>query len=292
MPDVTLPWPQPPRRRRDDSQPKAPVPHYEIQWVCNEGPPGPIEVLPITKPPWDAESGRRGFLGAGIASSVAAALLLSACSSGSKSPSTSTTEETPTTTEETPTTTEETPTTTEETPTTTEETPTTTEEATPPPPGGRTCVCDMVQGCSCDTVCTCNKVCSCVPVCQAHRLLDPDPAIRHMAETVIVAMGTDQLPYLQWAATAAPDPLHDRINELGAQLRSGRTLAVDDLDDPGCERYLSAGDPVVALMAAQVLTLRALRLGTGVNSLIAKSVADALTVGHALHLARASAWTA
>ena len=41
-------------------QPNPAVPHYEIQWVCNEGPPGPIEMLPITKPPWDAESDRRG----------------------------------------------------------------------------------------------------------------------------------------------------------------------------------------------------------------------------------------
>jgi hypothetical protein len=153
MPDVILPWPQPPRRRRDDSQPKPSVPHYEIQWVCNEGPPGPLEVLPITKPPWDAESGRRGFLGAGIASSAAAAILLSACGGGSKSPSTSTSHYTPTTTYP--------PTTTYYPPTTTYHPPPTT---TAPPPGGRTCTCDHVSGCSCDKVCTCNKVCTCVPV--------------------------------------------------------------------------------------------------------------------------------
>ncbi|HTQ19328.1 hypothetical protein [Mycobacterium sp.] len=112
-----------------------------------------------------------------------------------------------------------------------------------------------------------------------------------MAETVIIAMGTDQLPYLQWAAATAPIPLHDRINELIAQVCSGRTLATDDLDDPGCEGHLGADDPVVAMMAAQVLTLRALRLGTGLSGPTAKSAAAALTAGHALHLTRASAWT-
>ena len=140
------------------------------------------------------------------------------------------------------------------------------------------------------TICTCNKVCTCIPVCQAHKLLDADPVVRRMAETVVVAMGTRELPYLEWAATEAAPPLRSRIEELIAELRDGRRLGPDDLADPGCEPYLTSDDPVVALMAAQFLSLRAVR-GSGLSGVAAEHAARALTAGRALHMERAPAWT-
>jgi hypothetical protein len=112
-----------------------------------------------------------------------------------------------------------------------------------------------------------------------------------MAVTVVVAMGPRQLPYLRWAASVASAPLRTRINELIEESRNGRRLCLDDLADPGWEPYLTSGDPIIAMMAAQVLTLRALSLGMGLNGATAERVADALTAGHALHLERAPAWT-
>jgi hypothetical protein len=80
--DVMLPWPGP-RRRADDGPRRAP--HYEIQQVFDDGSGGPLEVVPITRPPWSAKAGRRGFLGAGVASSVVLGLLLTGCNDGSSS---------------------------------------------------------------------------------------------------------------------------------------------------------------------------------------------------------------
>ena len=85
--------------------------------------------------------------------------------------------------------------------------------------------------------------------------------------------------------------MNTRIEALMEQVRGGRRLVRDDLRDPGCERYLTSGDPVIAMMAAQVLTLRALRLGTGLSGVTADRAARALTVGRALHGERAPAWT-
>ena len=95
MNDVMLPWPRPRRPGQDNQGNKADqteqtpdAPRYEIQRVDGPDATGPVEVLPITGPPWSAAPGRRGLLGAGIASSVAAALLLGGCDDGgSESPS-------------------------------------------------------------------------------------------------------------------------------------------------------------------------------------------------------------
>ena len=40
--------------------------------LMQNGSKGPVQILPITRPPWNACADRRGFLGAGIATSVAA----------------------------------------------------------------------------------------------------------------------------------------------------------------------------------------------------------------------------
>lgn len=169
MSNVPLPWPEPKRPANNRPRPAQPAPHYEIQRVYDNGSTGPIEVVPITRPPWSARSGRRGFLGAGIASSLALTALLSACRDGSRSPSgtsttgtsrtgTSTTETSTTDTTTDDTTTDDTTdddTTDDDTTddTTTDDYPTDTYE---PPDDG--------YGGGGGYICTCNKVCTCIPV--------------------------------------------------------------------------------------------------------------------------------
>ncbi|MGI5349787.1 hypothetical protein ACQEU8_16580 [Streptomyces sp. CA-250714] len=311
MNDVMLPWPEPRRPGKDNggkdkggSGKGEPAPHYEIQRVNADGSTGPVEVLPITRPPWAAKSGRRGFLGAGIASSVAAALLLSGCGDDdSKSPSSPSPTDTdsgtpyPTGTDSyTPSPTEsDTPTT--DPPTDVPTYPTETSPTYPDPDPTYGTTGGMTTGSTTSgstggggTVCTCNKVCTCIPVCQAHELLNPDPVVRRMAETVVIAMGARELPYLRWAASEASAPLRTRIEELIETVRGGRGPGPDDLADPGCAPYLTSGNPVIAMMAAQVLVLRALR-GAGLSGVTAERAAEALTAGHALHLERAPAWS-
>ncbi len=253
---------------------RSAAPHYEIQRVNVDGSSGPVEVLPIVRPPWNAASGRRGFLGAGIASSVAAALLLGGCG----------TDEEPQAPPSSPTPSSEEP--------TYEPTDEPTDEPTyePTEPDPPTFGDDDGGGGGGGQICTCNKVCTCIPICQAHRLLSPDPVVRRMAEVVVVAMGVSELAYLRWAASGASGPLRARIEGLVDEVCWGRRVRPDDLDDVGCEPYLDSGDPVVALMAAQVIVLRALLIGTGVTGAVAGRVARALVVGHALHRERAPAW--
>ncbi len=297
MNDVMLPWPRPRRSGKDQPDPGQPsgAPRYEIQHMAQEDPTSPVEVLPVTRPPWTATSGRRGLLGAGIASSVAAALLLGGCDDGGSEPASSPSPagsrpssrppthaprtQTPSPSTSSP----DLSTPTYEPPTydpPTYEPPTPTYEAPTPTYGGGGGV-----------ICTCNKVCTCIPVCQAHHLLHPDPAIRQLAEIVVLAMGTRELPYLRWAADEAPAPLSTRIEELMEEVRGGRRVGPGDLGDADCEPYLTSDDPVIAMMAAQVLSLRALSLGTGLSGVTAEHTARALTTGHALHLERAPAWS-
>ncbi|MFE1098322.1 hypothetical protein [Streptomyces smyrnaeus] len=306
MNDVMLPWPEPRRPGKAGAEQPQPAPHYEIQRVNADGSTGPVEVLPITRPPWAAKSGRRGFLGAGIASSVAAALLLSGCGDDdSKSPSPSPSDSgsgSPSPTDSNPSSPSPTET---DSPTPSSKPPSSTPPTSPtyptqPAPSDRypdpvdptygTTGGTTVGGGSGGTICTCNKVCTCIPVCQAHELLHVDPVVRRMAETVVVAMGTRELPYLRWAAQEAPGALRTRIEALIEELRAGRRLTPADLADPGCEPYLTSGNPVIAMMAAQVLALRALR-GAGLSGATAERAAQALTTGHALHLDRAPAWS-
>ena len=302
MNDVMLPWPEPRRPKKDRPEQAQAAPHYEIQRVNSDGSTGPVEVLPITRPPWSASSGRRGFLGAGIASSVAAALLLGGCDDDDPkppSPSPGGTGSYPTPTESTPyPTPSDSPTYPTDVPSYPSDTPSYSTDVPayptdPPSPVdptyGTTGGSSSVGGTG-GTICTCNKVCTCIPVCQAHELLNPDPVIRRMSETVLVAMGTRELAYLRWAARRAAAPLRSRIEELIEELRAGRRLGPGDLADPGCAPYLTSRNPVVALTAAQHLTLRALLRGERLSGTTADRAAKALTAGHALHVERAPAW--
>jgi hypothetical protein len=141
----------------------------------------------------------------------------------------------------------------------------------------------MVGTCTCNTVCTCNKICTCIPVCQAHRLLDPDRVVREMAEAVVREMGGDELPYLRWAAAGAVGPLRDRIHEVIAEVAAGGPPpAIPDGRYERYELYLGADDPVVALMAAQMLTLGALRAGIPLRGAQAAKVAMLLRLGRSM----------
>lgn len=105
------------------------------------------------------------------------------------------------------------------------------------------------------TYCSCNKVCTCVPVCQAHNLLHPDSNVRVMAEEILLLMGKKELGYMQWAAKGAETPalkecIHGMMNAIkkGARPHPERWPSM-----PQCLSYLDNEDPVVGIMAAQMI---------------------------------------
>jgi len=107
------------------------------------------------------------------------------------------------------------------------------------------------------TYCSCNKVCVCIPVCQAHHILDTRPAVRTIAEEILCVMGEDEFDYMDWAAASAPTAVADRIRAVMHQIKDGRMpnpCAWPDVQT--CEALMDDRDPVVALMAAQLLDLR------------------------------------
>jgi WD40 repeat protein len=106
--------------------------------------------------------------------------------------------------------------------------------------------------------CQCNLVCTCqaVPICQAHMLLDPDPAVRTLAEQVLVRIDSREYDYFDWAMSHSHARLRRRINELAALLRQGRRPSSSPLvTSEDCGRYLEHGNSVVRIMAAQTLVL-------------------------------------
>jgi WD40 repeat protein len=149
-----------------------------------------------------------------------------------------------------------------------------------PIPVGATCICNCVPGTyrstpvtSSQSFCTCNKVCVCIPVCQAHRLLHPDPAVRTMAEQLLLVMGARELAYMQWAANSADKQLRKRICDVI------NAITNDARPDPNCwptmfacMHRLDDADEVVAIMAAQMIRLIALTSGTQVDSRISHQV--------------------
>lgn len=144
-----------------------------------------------------------------------------------------------------------------------------------PLPPGVTCTCNCVPGsyappappesnapsttyvpsgtyCSCDMVCTCLAV----PVCQAHKLLDPDPVVRAMAEQIVLFMGPREIDYLAWAAAESRGALRRRITRMQREIEAGRRAEPSRWPDPtSCVRYLDDPDPVVRILSAQTLHL-------------------------------------
>lgn len=107
------------------------------------------------------------------------------------------------------------------------------------------------------TYCSCNKVCVCIPVCQAHHVLDARPAVRTTAEEILCVMGEDEFEYMEWAAASAPTTVSDRVRAIMDQIRNGRGPTQANWPDVRiCEALMEDSEPVVALMAAQILDLR------------------------------------
>jgi len=125
--------------------------------------------------------------------------------------------------------------------------------------------------------CTCNKICTCIPVCQAHKVLDPDPVVRTMAEELLLTMGVTEFPYMTWAAAKAPPAVTSRIGEIMAAIRRGadpdpaRWPAAD-----ACAPYLAAEDEVVGVMAAQMIRKHACRADRPVDPRVAGRVESLL----------------
>lgn len=131
-------------------------------------------------------------------------------------------------------------------------------------PAGATCVCNCVPGTyqppresgSSDTHCRCVPVCTCIPVCQAHRVLDPDPVVRRMAESLLFVMGKRELQYMDWAAGRAESPMQDRLREIRDSIVAEASRDPAQWPAPHeCARYLNDPDEVTAIMAAQMLNL-------------------------------------
>jgi hypothetical protein len=268
----------------------AGAPRFEIRQVFSDGTESEPEFLSVLEPPWEARMDRRDFLRAGLTASAVLALL-SACGPGATSaPGGASASPKPTETPSSTPSSSPPPTaspgrtpkaTAKPTP---RKTPKPTPRKTPKPtPKPRTCTCHIVGGCSCNTVCSCNKICTCIPVCQAHRLLDPDPTIRTMAEEIVLVMGAHEMAYLAWAAAAAEPALRERITTLVAGIRQGAT------PDPArwptvtaCAPYLDHDDPVVALMSAQMMDLHRTWQGAELGEVQATRVRERLAHGKAM----------
>jgi WD40 repeat protein len=141
-----------------------------------------------------------------------------------------------------------------------------------PIPAGAVCTCNCVPGRHYvaapkrrgrptyrrgGTYCSCNKVCVCIPVCQAHHVLDARPAVRTIAEEILCVMGDEEFEYMDWAAASAPAIVADRIRTIMQQIEDGRTPDPAHWPDvQTCEALMEDSEPVVALMAAQMLDLR------------------------------------
>jgi WD40 repeat protein len=141
-----------------------------------------------------------------------------------------------------------------------------------PIPAGAVCTCNCVPGRHYvaapkrrgrptyrrgGTYCSCNKVCVCIPVCQAHHVLDARPAVRTIAEEILCVMGDEEFEYMDWAAASVPAIVADRIRTIMQQIEDGRTPDPAHWPDvQTCEALMEDSEPVVALMAAQMLDLR------------------------------------
>ena len=214
-------------------------PRFELTRIYEDGTREPPEIVPVTAMPWETKMDRRGFLGTGLAAAAVLAAFGVACASSrpKKTRIKKKNKYGRTVTETLP--------------------------CGSPIPPGATCTCNCVRvstgrrtgsSCRCNLVCSCNKVCTCVPICQAHKLLHNDPLVRTMARQLLLIMGAAQFEYLHWAARKAKPALRARIHDVIAAIKQG------DEPDPSvwpsvaaCARYLGHEDPVLEVMAAQML---------------------------------------
>lgn len=162
-----------------------------------------------------------------------------------------------------------------------------------PIPAGATCVCNCVSGTiprppplpSPDSdyngggsYCSCNKVCVCIPICQAHRLCDPDPLVRALAEYLVPLLARNDPHYLDWAESTAEEPVAERIRSFAQRKLPSRPPPISD-----CVRRLDDCDEVVAIMAAQTLAIYAMRHPLALRVEHENRIRDALERASELH---------
>lgn len=163
---------------------------------------------------------------------------------------------------------------------------------TPVPPEA-VCLCNCVPGTMpkptkprySSTYCTCNKVCTCVPVCQAHKLLHPDHTVRTMAEQILLYMGRKELDYMHWAANGSEtSKLKKRIHQLISQVEAGEVTHPRSWPSIAqCQSYLTHDDPILAVMAAQVIQLRTCMKQEELPKLLASTVKGLLKQSQEMH---------
>nr|VFK16056.1 MAG: WD40-like Beta Propeller Repeat [Candidatus Kentron sp. LFY] len=128
--------------------------------------------------------------------------------------------------------------------------------------------------------CTCN----CVPYCQAHKVLDPDPVIRIMAEESLLLMGKREFDYMRWAGSTSPKAVCVRIHETIEQIQTGAKPNPSRWPDARqCLGRLDHADQVVSLMAAHFLEWIAMRGREKLDTETTKKAARVIRGGRQLH---------
>jgi hypothetical protein len=118
------------------------------------------------------------------------------------------------------------------------------------------------------------RICVCIPVCQAHRLLDPNPLVRVLAEEILLVMGRRERAYLAWAAGRAGPELRARIGQVMQSIDDGgRPNPVRWPTVERCAPLLDHRDEVVALLGAQMLQLQQMLRGARLGDALARRVA-------------------
>lgn len=132
--------------------------------------------------------------------------------------------------------------------------------------------------------CSCVPICTCIPVCQAHRLLDQDPAVRVMAEEILLTMGKKEWAYLEWAFNEA------NTLKLKYKILQVMNLVSNDVqpvpskwpDAAKLKNLLSSTDRVISLMAAQMFNLLHFK-GQHIPLRLLLKVESVLLSGYELH---------
>ena len=133
--------------------------------------------------------------------------------------------------------------------------------------------------------CSCVPVCTCQAVCQAHNLLHPDTQIRTLAKEILLFMGRKELDYMYWAANETKDLLlRKHIKKMitairmGAESKPEKWLSIEE-----SLPYLDDSEPVVRIMAAQMIQLQTENDLDQLPILIQKKIRKELTNANDLH---------
>jgi hypothetical protein len=104
-----------------------------------------------------------------------------------------------------------------------------------------------------------------------------------MAEEIVLVMGATEMEYLSWAAESAQPKLRERILSMIDGIRDG--AAPDPTRWPSiaaCAARLDDGDPVVSLMAAQMLELHRTCRGADLEDALRVRVRERVAEGQTM----------